>query len=382
MRRLDFLGWAFLSGVVLAPNARPFFKYLSSWSHILFLLYAIFFVLTLVAIGKPKAQAYLRKWVGNSFYPMVVLISISIIVWLMYPLADGLKAVMRGSDQDDCVIVGASHLMNLSHPYIERSYFGNPCSPGLGMLLLYVPFVLVNAYPFGAIFFIFLAAYALYEYHQDIYPASVFLTLLFFSLFVVELLVVGSDLFVLGAALVYLCLRVVQGVEREAIYELSFLACLAGLLASTRVNFLVLVPILSVFITMHWKKGAIFFFLIGSGVAVLPSAFIYLIDPSVFTPLHLIGKSGQLLQPGWKVFIVLVSFAGLLLSTVIVRQALANIPYGVFLSFLPALAAVSYGDLRLKEYNFSAWEGANYLLPIIPLAIVCLIDRTYRREAS
>jgi hypothetical protein len=277
------------------------------------------------------------------------------------------------------ILLGAQRL-NDQRPIINYRPVSKKQSTSI--LLLYVPFILVNAYSLAAIFFISLAAYALYRYYKDIYLASAFLTLLFFSLFVVELLVVGSDLLVLGAALVYLCLRIVESAEREAIYELVFLACLAGLLASSRVNFIVLVPILSIFIAVHWRNGAICFLLIGSGVAVLPSAFIYLIDPNVFTPLHLLGKSEQLLQLEWRALISLVSFAGLLLSTVMVRQALANLPYGVFLSLLPALAALSYGDLRLREHNFSTWEGANYLLPLIPLAIVCLIDRVFRLKVS
>lgn len=374
MKKFDSIFFALIV-FAIAPNARPIFKYLTAFQPLALLTYAVAVIALIYFLAQKNTTAHFKKWIGSYGYILFVLLAVSVVIWFLYPIADGLKLQMRGSDQDDCVIIGSTKLLNLSHPYTQRTYFGSPCSPGLGMLLLYLPFVLLKIYPLGAIFFAVLAIFTIQRYTSDTYEAAVFTTLLFTSIFTMEMLVVGSDLFLLGCGLIVLSFNVVHAIKKKTLSKVLWLAVLAGLLASTRVNFLVIVPIISVFIYMHWRKGGLVFAALSFCVAVLPSVYVYFLSPLQFTPLHLLGKSDYLLQGGLKEIASVISVLAFLIGSYFVKKSINHIPAALFLSLAPSLIALAIGDLLLRGGDFAQWEGANYLLPILPLSLAILTNR-------
>ncbi len=338
--------------------------------------------ISLVYFFKNKiAPDYFKNWLGSYWYISLVFICIILFVVFMYPIADGLKSQMRGSDQDDCVIISVKQLLQMSHPYTQRSYYGAPCSSGLGMLLIYLPFVALNIYEMGAIFFGFFATLTIRNYLNNTYELATFITLFFSSIFVIELLTVGSDLFIIGFGLVILGYNLVRGVNNKNKFSIFWLAILTGLLASTRINFIIIVPIVSILIFIHWPKGGLIFAFISTCIAVIPSLFVYLINPLDFTPLHLTGKADFLLKNGLKEIGIFTSIFTLFFGIYLVKKNVEYIPIALYLSLLPHLLAVSIGDIiNFREGNFAEWEGANYLLPILPLSVVFLIKRLYYSE--
>ena len=63
------------------------------------------------------------------------------------PRAAALRALGRGSDQSDCIVMPARALAAGHWPY-DRAliWSGNACSPGMGWILLATPFVLLAGY--------------------------------------------------------------------------------------------------------------------------------------------------------------------------------------------------------------------------------------------
>ena len=374
----NIFGFIALIFFVITPNLRPIFKYLNSFQSIVFFLYTLFVMALIYFLKNNKFKLYFSKKLGNSWFIFFIFLLVSLSVYFLYPIADGLKLQMRGSDQDDCVIIGVTQLTSLLHPYI-KSYLGNPCSAGLGIILLYFFFVLLNIYSLASIFLAYLCVQVIGRYSSNTYSASVFTILLFSSIFSIELLVVGSDLIFIGYGLVFLSFLVIDSVVTKNIYNILWLAILAGLLSSSRVNFLVIAPIISIFIFPHWKRGSLLFSFFSISIATIPSSFLYFYDPSKFTPFHLLGKAHNLLQGGLKEMVVIISIMTFLFAYNLIKKSIRNLPICLFISLTPSLVALSFADLLLRKGSFATWEGANYLAPILPMAFAIITIYKYNR---
>ena len=151
--------------------------------------------------------------------------------------------------------------------------------------------------------------------------------------------------------------------------QLFLLSLLCGLLASSRVNFMVIVPLASILIFLHWRKGAVYFFLSALLIATTPSLIIYFMSPNEFTPFHLIGKAQRLVPTSFIEVAFVVSVITFLYGIFIVRRNLNHLPLAIFISIAPSLIAVSLGDLLvIRLGDISQWEGANYFIALVPLA--------------
>lgn len=365
-----------LSGLLLAyilvPGLRVLFKYLP-YPQISFLIFAsivVILILSVVEFRMPKILAL----TSNPWFIAILLAGISIACWFIYPIADGLKLQMKGSDQDDCVIIGATRLASMLYPYTEKSYFGNPCSPGPGLLMLYLPFVLTKTYILGAVASIVALCFCIQRQYNNWGAAGLFLILICSCAAMVELLMVGSDLILLGCGFAILPMLTIRAVESRNVVHIVLLGLLCGLLSSSRVNFMVLFPAMSIFILPHWRRGAIIFFIASMIAAIVPSLALYLINPADFTPLHLIGKAGHLLSKEVMYFGVLTTLLAGVFSILLVKKKLDFIVWAVFILFCPMLIILSVGYLYGCSGNFAEWKGANYLIPLVPLAAVLFLS--------
>jgi hypothetical protein len=357
---------------VIAPNLRPIFKYSNFFQSALFIIYALFVIVLVYLLHKNKFKFYFSKWLGNYWFVFFIFLLVSLLIWFLYPIADGLKSQMRGSDQDDCVIIGVKQLVSLLHPYDKTSYLGNPCSTGLGIILLYSPFVLLNIYCLASIFLAYLCTYVIRGNSRNVYITSIFTILQFSSLFSMELLIVGSDLIFVGFGLVLLSFQTINLVLKKNTYNIFWLAAFAGLLSSSRINFLVIAPIISIFIFIHWQRGGLLFGLYSISVAIVPSTILYFVDSSKFTPFHLLEKSNLLLQGGLKELAIFLSIVAFLFSCNLIKKSIKLLPISLLLCLLPSLLSLSFADLFLRKVNFAMWEGANYLAPILPLSFAII----------
>jgi len=366
-----------LAGYLLLPGFRAIFKY-SPYPLLICCLYLIFVSIFLLLLVKGKLEK-IQRVIGNPLSISLFLLAVAIACWIAYPFADSLKLSMQGSDQDDCIILGVNRILDFSHPYSEKTYFGNPCSPGPGLLLLYAPFVILHIYILGAISSIAAVVLSLYQKWGDWNIAGLWLIALFSSLVIPELLTVGSDLVLLGNGIAFLAIALPNMVRNKNLTSAIYLSILCGLLASSRINFIVMAPLISLFVFASWRRGGVIFFCLSMLVTFIPSLYIYLLDPASFTPFHLAGKSTNIAGPQILMFGAILSIGTAIYSALRARVDATFIPMGLFISLAPMLLSVALGDLSTRHWNIAAWDGANYLVPLIPLAALILVTLNTKR---
>lgn len=317
-------------------------------------------------------------WLVRQPWPWLVgLLIASVAVNLLYPVADGLRVIMRGSDQDDCAIAVTKALLDRSFLY-QPTYLGNPCSPGPGIALLYVPFVALDIYPLGMMFALALVAMAGRYAEGSWVTANSFVALFFSTILSWELAMVGSDLPMIGCAVALAALMLESALQRASLALLIGAAVVAGLAASTRVNLMYLPFLLTLFALPHHRPLALWFFACSLLVAVVPAACIYLSDPANFAPAHLLRKSQNVLSPAQLAVGALASLATALWGLQKARRDLAQIPLAVLASMAPSLMTLALADLGNRSWQLARWEGANYLMPMVPLASLLVARRISR----
>jgi len=386
MKKIDLISIFFFVFIII-PNIRPLIKYITYINLIFFIFYIIILFIFFYIVLKKQTYINLKKYISNYFYISFILLITTLIIWYLYPIADALKLQMKGSDKDDGIILAATAILNLEHPYLEPSYYGNPHSAGMGIILIYLPFVYLNLYPFGAIFFSAYAILKIHKFTNDSYYAAVFSTLLFSSIFNIETLIQGTDLFLVGCGLVILCIDLIKNMDSKNILKFLWPAVLCGLLASSRINFLIIIPIISLYIFIYSKKISIIFGVLATLVAILPSLYVYLLDPQAFAPLHLIEKGNYLLKGNLRIFAILMSILAFLLSFYFVKNSFANISLALFLSLAPALILLALGDIRLRVGRgeellnvLSNLDGFGYFSPLLPLAAFIFTKRALKKN--
>ena len=369
---------ALLLSVLVLPGFRPIFKYLPLAS-LLCALY-VFLVAILVFTHPLERFSAIKKILSNPLFSLALITFVGTVCWFAYPFADGLKFSLRGSDQDDCIIQGAGALLHFAHPYVQKTYFGNPCSPGPGLLILYTPFVWLHLYILGAISAIAAVAYLLARHWQKWSLVSLWLITLLCSLVIPEALAVGSDLILPACLILAIALLLEPTIQKQNYFLLMILAIATGLIASMRINFIVFSPLVALFILMRSRVGAILFLFISSAIALIPGYFIYQLDPASFTPLHLVSKSAKFIPMGLLICTGLASIGIALYCAYRLKKGRSNFPLAIFLSLAPMLLTASIGELAYGQWDLASWAGANYLIPLAPLAAYLLIDTTRRSD--
>lgn len=359
----------FALGVLFWSNARVIYKYLPVPEIILMFLSAIYLIAICILSVKKSFISFL---ISNPIFISVVLIATFATIIYCYPIADGLKMQMRGSDQDDCVILGSQQLIQGLFPYSVRSYYGNPCSPAPGMLILYLPFVYFDAYICGASAVLLLALGILRVQNHSWTCSGYFLFFLSMSLLWWELQVVGSDLIGLGLGLVLVIIVLPNIVDKKYKFLIILIGALTGLLSSTRINLIFIFLFLSLYIFWYWRSGALLFFISGLLFSVVPTLWLFFLNPAEFTPLHLVGKAGNLLSPVALACSVLVCGGFGIFGLMLGRRGLNYGAASLFLGLAPMLCILALADILNRQWQWSQWEGANYLMPILPLSALLI----------
>lgn len=243
-----------LAGVLIYGNSlRPSVKYLDS------LVPGVAFIglmtIALVALSYFLSRAWFRRVLMSPVSWLSVLGILGLLTLFFYPLADGLKDHMGGWDQDDCLKLGIENLLQGQNPYSDKTYFGNPCSPGFGAFVIYLPFVAAGVFSLAPIIWLGLSHFVVTLWVQNKIQASLFFFVIASSPMTLELLVNGSDIVIMGLGLVLSALGVQFALRRGGLAVLGMAAVLVGLVASMRVNFLLLVAVATVFVFVKTRFG-------------------------------------------------------------------------------------------------------------------------------
>ena len=370
--------------VQLLLSLRFFFKYVDPLPGA---AYAAYVVAGLLAWGLVLRSPRLLGLLGRRRVLGLGLVALLVLVSVAYPRADALRAVGRGSDQDDCVRELVDNVLALRAPY-GTGYFGDPCSTGPGELVPYLPLGLWDGYFVVVPVLAVLLGYRVLTLLTDRGTAVLLsLTQLVCWLFL-EMAATGSDLLVIGWLFATATTASTLGLRRHD----PVLTCVGGtayfLFASSRLPLLVVaaasgVVLLAVCGAQAWRVLA---------PALLGAAALYLgtwaVAPARFRPGHLVGKSVRILRDlgddrlAWLLLVGVV--AGAAATVVVLRHGLVGLlrrhdGWAHLLAVTAPMAAVALWDLERKGFDPAAWEGLHYLYLGVP-ALLVVVASTHDRS--
>lgn len=356
------------------PAFHSLYKYIPENTHpcIIFYLIILFGVYASILHNGLLHRIGMRL-LNNGWATFALFILVSLINYFVYPIADGMKAQMLGSDQDDALIQAGLRLINGQNPYEARTYFGNPASPGPGWVVLVLPFIMSNTYFLLTPLFITFVAISIRLIGGSFYKANLFIVLLMSSIMFWELLVIGSDVIAIGCLFLGCVVAVYYKWNKKGLFVLGSIA-LVSLAATSRIVFVYIIPLIGVFL---WRRGylASIKFMIYSGLILFLIHFgFYIWNSGAYTPLHLLNKGGAMLGSKLMVVAALCCVIVGFYTILKVEDKFESWVFFFWLCLIAPLAFVSIGDLAGRSYAFAQWEGANYLMVATPvyLAYICL----------
>mgnify|MGYP004181519497 FL=1 len=229
---LMLLAWSSLQ----IPSLRSIFKYSGNYLFIILFIFFLFSISSLIIFIKKRGFFI---FLSKSNWPwLTMMVVITIIVYYIYPIADGLKSNNGGSDQDDGLIQGAIAILEGISPYSVTSYLGNPISAGPGWIILLLPLSAFNLYWVITPLSLLILIYSNYISGRSIYYTNILICLLCSSLAFWEILVVGSDFIAFSALLVALGNLIVR--FKDNIFILMLIAFVVGMFSTARIFFIVI----------------------------------------------------------------------------------------------------------------------------------------------
>ena len=349
--------------------------------------YAAYVVAGLLAWGavlrSPRLLGLLsrRRVLGLGVVGLLGLVAVA------YPRADALRAVGRGSDQDDCVRELVGNVLAWRAPY-GVGYFGDPCSTGPGELVVYLPVQVSDGWFVVVPALVVLLGYRVLRLLVD-RAAAVLLSLTqLVSWLFLEMSAVGSDLVVVGWLFAAGTTASTLGLRRRdpvltalggAAY-LLFATSRLPLLLVTAASFGILLVVCG---ARAWRVVAPV--LLGAAAVYLGT---YAVAPARFRPGHLVDKSVRILRDlgddrlAWLVVVTVLGAAAV--AGVVLRRGLGTLVrrhhWSAHLLVVTApMAAVALWDLERRGFDPAAWEGLHYLFLGVP-ALLVVAAATLRRQ--
>lgn len=361
----NILGLLLFNLLIVFPSIRFFDKILSVSIFIIYI-----FIANIIFLFRKKIldfKIFRYKWW------ILFIIASTVLNCIIYPKVDARKNIGSGSTGDDAIILAAQTLKTtgkLYDVYIDES---TPISPGPGWVLLNSGFVLLDLYVLFSPFYLLILFLILRKYVFNDKELNLFALFLGMSFVFWELLFNGHD--ILPFSLLFLIISIVifyKSYYNTSVWQFILLGFLLGILSTSRIVF-IFVPFLFSFLVMNFnKKKGIILLIVALFVNFFFNYYFYSIN-NQFQPLHLFKKGLGIL--GKEVFILLLLLAslGLFFFTKLKNNELKLFNNKVFIVFIIFFFPLTYIDLMRINFQFSIWEGANYLMPIFGFYILQII---------
>ncbi len=364
--------------ILFVPSLRAIFKYLPNPELLsifigLILLFYYYFILRVKKINQILNKIPSIQWI------FIVIISIFIIAnYFIYPIADARKLVGKGSTGDDAIIEPVKKFLSTGKMYDVTLNGDVPVSPGPGWILLNSLFVICNSYYLFTPFYISISILLYLLLFKKKTAPIILLFLLSSSLIFWELMVTGHDLISLGFSftliimlLFHYCIEVDVKTISIPIFLISIFI---GFISTSRIVFLFL-PFLTLILTYKFKlKQSLFIFTISISIAILLH-FIFYITNDYYQPLHLFNRGKS--NVGFPIMTMgaLVTFVLVIIGNFRIQKSFESFLKWFFLLMVSPLSFISFGEFLNVDYNFAAWEGANYVVPMIPVYLVYISNK-------
>ena len=248
--------------------------------------------------------------------PILILCIVSLLICLFIALFPSANAgeYGGGSDADDALKIGAEAILSLSNPYHLQTYLGLPITPGLGAILLSIPFYLLGNVSYQNFFWLLILILLIYKHFKN------FNTTLILCVFVYVInplslvqIITGVDhltngIYVFIPLLIFITLFHKISQNKTLLF---ISAVMLGISISSRINFLFMIPILfaHIYHSSNYKQ-ALKWTSVSTCTVLLLALPLYLNDPSSFTPVKnaagRIGHNSEILQIS-TIFVTLIA---------------------------------------------------------------------------
>ncbi|MBW8524026.1 hypothetical protein K0U91_02150 [Chryseobacterium chendengshani] len=360
---LDFFLFNFL---IVLPSIRFFDKILSIPIFVIYFIVANIIYIFRTKISNLKIFRY--KW-----WILFIVVS-TVLNCIIYPKVDDRKNSGKGSTGDDAIILAAQTLKTTGKLYDVYIDENTPISPGPGWVLINSGFVLLDLYVFFSPFYLLILFLVLRKYVFNDKELNMFALFTGITLVFWELLFNGHD--ILPFSLSFLIISIVifyKSHDKSSLWQFIVLGFLLGILSTSRIVFIFL-PFLFSFLVMNLnrKKGVILL-IVSLSVNLFFNIYFYSINTR-FQPLHLFNKGLGILGKEVFIFLLLLGCLGFFFFTRLKSYQLILFEKRVFIILGMFFFPIAYIDLIRIDFQFSVWEGANYLMPLLGFYILQTIS--------
>jgi len=365
------------------PTIRTYFKYISPEYHFMIpIIYAcIFFIFWCYFQGEKLYQRThpLIKSPQLTLFFAIMLVVISYYGFhyeLYLQTLGALKS--HGSDSANCLITPAMNLLRGHYPYKDASMiFHNPISPGPGWVIMNLPFTSFGLYgPYYLLipFWLLLTAWVIGRYTQHNYYNNLYLILSFCAISFWELLCSGIDLIAVGCLMVLSVLaldKVAMSPKKWPFYALILFSSAS---ATARIAFFYWPALLGFLLMSRDVKRGWQFAILGSLAVLIWHGSFYIVDPSHYFPLHLLGKANFITNNYYKAAGMVATLTVGLWILFNRRSDVVNWLWISWLSMITPLSVIAMGDLFIwRHWDVTTWEGVNYISVTIPVLIAWIV---------
>ena len=352
--------------IIVIPSFRFFLKFLNIYFLVFYIVIA-----NLVFVFWKKLE--LLKVIKTPIW-LVFCVLISIANFYIYPLANARSQTANsGSTGDDAMIIAANTLKTSAKLYDVTINQLAPISPGPGWILLNSGFVLGNIYFLLTPFYIFLLGFFIKKYNQ-ISTANLFL--IFFSISAVfwELLFNGHDIVAFSIALFLILLIVFQVLRQKYTPEKAILiGIILGLVSTSRIIFIFYPFFIFLLLYEVQKKNSYLLLISSVGINLILNVYFFTVN-DYFQPLHVFFKAKRIL--GTELILILTLFIAIFLYYFIKQKKyFQDWFFKAFILFSLLFIPIVYSDLIRINFEFTKWEGANYIVPLIPFYLFLILTK-------
>ncbi|MBV1883826.1 MAG: hypothetical protein KUG82_19460 [Pseudomonadales bacterium] len=254
--------------------------------------------------------------------------------------------------------------------YSPTLYDGAPISPGPGWILQNAPFAILDLYWLLSAFYITLTVALFHFLFKKYRETNLVLILLSSSLLFWELLVTGHDLIAIGFSFVFyiaLTYRLSNSSSDHHLF-LCMLAITVGIFATSRILFFCFPILLSAFLWKFNRRQAIQFSVISLSVTALFHGYFYTTSDH-YQPLHLFSRGSTQVGSYLSMFGLIATISAFFIVYRSLQNSIESWLFSVFVCISLPLTVIAIGEFMASNYDFSLWEGANYLMPSTPILV-------------
>lgn len=388
-RRADRVGVPEIAAICLAYAAAQFalsLRFLTSASLSLASVNAFkpllagFLVLAtgLYIAAALRAPRPVARLLGSPVLSILLLAFLAIAEWYLYPLLDraSLKLAGEGSDADDALIDAAQRLLAGQPAYAAPTYRGNPISPGIGWIVLNLPWASASTFFLLTPFYLGVLGVAVRVAARSWVPANLTVIGHVICLGILEIAPTG-DLAAFGAALA--ATFVAAYIARDSIWSLAAVALVMGTVSTGRIPF-ALFPLLAAAVLWRVTDGrSLILGIVGFGTAIGWHLTVVGTGSAPYQPLHLFGRGSVLLPGAWLYLAAIASAATAFVVLFRSKSNLSSAALRCGVCLAVPLAFLALAQLTQIDFRTGGWEGANYLTPALSLFTVALSMLSARR---